>query len=107
MSMQILTIWPAKVFHSMGLSRHVDYLFKNLSLTLNFITKSVKAKDILKAGTDCTTVAAINWRDTRSSSCGQHLLFSFLKVFVISVTSKTELIKFQTREEKREEVYFV
>ena len=33
----------------------------------------------MKAATDCTAIAAINWRDTRSSCCGQHFLFIYLK----------------------------
>ena len=74
----------------MGLCKHVDYLLKNLSLTLKFIKEGISAKDILKAATDCTAVAAINWLDTRSSGFGQHLLFICLKAFVVSVSSKTE-----------------
>ena len=73
----------------MGLSRYADYFFKNLSLTLNFIIKGMSTKDISKAATNCTTVAAINYRDTRISCFDQQLLFICLKVFVISVTNKT------------------
>ena len=48
------------VFYNIGLSRHIDYLLKNLSLILNFIKKGLSTKDILKVATDCTAVAAIN-----------------------------------------------
>ena len=51
----------------MGQSRHVDYFLKNLGLILNFIKEGISIKDISKAATDCTAVAAINWQDTRSS----------------------------------------
>ena len=79
-----LHIWPAKVFCTMGLSRHVDYLPKMLCLTLSFITEDISTKDILKV--------AINLKNTTSRCFGQHLLFVCLKVFVISATSKTELL---------------
>ena len=85
--------YPAKLCCSIGLRRHVDYFFKYLRLTLNFIKKDVSIKDNLKAVKDCTTLTAINWRDIRSNYFGQHLLFICRKVFVISVTNKTELIK--------------
>ena len=78
-----------------GLQRYfVDYLLKNLGLTLNFIKEGISSKDILKAATDCTAVTGINWRDTRFSCFGQHLLFICVKAFLISVTSEVELIKF-------------
>ena len=65
-----------KVFCSMSLSRHVDYLLKNLSLTLNFIKEDRSTKSILKAATDCTALAAINWQDTTSCCFGQRLFES-------------------------------
>ena len=81
--------WPVKVFCSMGQSSHVDYFPKNLSLTLN-IKKDISTKNLLKAAIDCILLTAINWWDIMSCYFGQHLLFICLKMFVISVTSKTE-----------------
>ena len=49
------------VFSSKGLSRHIEYLLKNLSVILNFIKEVINTKDILKAATDCTAITAINW----------------------------------------------
>ena len=74
----------------MVLSRHVDNLLKNLSLTLNFIKEGISTKNILKAATDCTIVTAINWRNTSFSCYDQHLLFICRKMLVIIVTSKTK-----------------